>query len=130
MVEFLKEEITKIINKKDDEVVLMQIYHFLIDYDVILSGEKGKMFEIEKYHKINDFKFFNLLKENVNIGCKTAILPYSKKYIRSLGYMVDDDLIEFNGGVTSTKIVDEYTIKENKIIVKLANYKFWNYIFK
>jgi len=130
MIEEYKKEIKKVIDKETDEAVLCQIYQFLMDCDVVLKGDKGRLFEIEKYHKLNDFKFFNLLKENVNLNTKIAIIPNKDKYIKSLEYMADDDLIEFEGGVTSTKIIDKYITRENKIVVELANYKFWDYLFK
>ena len=129
MIKEIKKELKKVIDKETDEAVLMQIYHFMLDCDVVLKGDKGRLFEIEKYHKLTNFRFFEFLKEKVALGSKTAVLPYSKKYIINIENMMEDDFIEFEGGVTSTKIIDKYTIKDGKIIIELDNYKFWNYLF-
>ena len=130
MVSFLKKEITKLLKKETDERVLNQIYLFLLDYKIELKGDKGKFYEIEKFHKLNNLKVFNMIKDNVNLKTKISIIPYQKSYEIALESLKDDDIVFYNEGVTSSKIVDNYIKKHNKLLIELTNYKFWNSLFE
>jgi hypothetical protein len=130
MLKEIKKELKKLIDKEANEASLFQVYYFLMDCNVVLSGEKGIFFEIEKYHKLNDLKFFNMLVDNTDLLTKTAIIDNKKSNILNLEKMAETDIIALKDKVISTKIVDKYIVNKDKIIVELANYKFWDYILK